>query len=262
MTVNLAWRDAMTQAGREFTAAEQAEGWPQTMKPGQLARLQRPYKNADRDGRAAAAALRNTLLDACATGELDHTTTTERVISAVEADFSPIPLAGIASRDWETRGFEAANYEHRSFLGGTLRTAYTQPAQYKDVTRHHITAPAFAAWLTAQGMEPSPHVAAWFKARGVGCAPAGENIKERNARWLLKWDAESPTHSAGSQARAIAAIVATEGVTESTAKRGLQDANKARDERLRAGGVHPIKHGKNTANDPFNSVKKRSSKTR
>ena len=260
MTVNLAWRDAMTQAGGEFTAAEQAEGWPQTMKPGQLARLQRPYKNADRAGRAAAAALRDTLLNDCATGEIEHSTTTERIQTAPQVRRTISP--GIASHDWETRGFETANYEHRSFLGGTLRTSYTQPAQYKDVTRHHIAAPAFAAWLTAQGMEPSPHVDAWFKARGVGCAPAGESIEKRNARWLLKWDAECPTHSPGSQARAIAAIVAAEGVTPATAKRGLQDANKARAESYRAGGVHPIKQGKNTANDPFNTVKKRSSKSR
>lgn len=60
-------------------------------------------------------------------------------------------------------------------------------------------------------MEPSPHVAALFKARNVGSAPASESIEEHNTRWLLKWDAESPTHSPGSQARAIAAIVPAEG---------------------------------------------------
>lgn len=238
-----------------------AHGWPDTFDHSRIAALQSWHKGMEnKDWHTEAANWRKLLKLAIASGALSSATTTERVqiTPAVRRTIHP----GIASRDWETRGFETANYEYRSFLGGTLRTAYIQPAQYKDVTRHHITAPAFAAWLTAQGMEPSTHVAAWFKARGVGCAPAGESIEERNARWLLKWDAESPTHSAGSQARAIAAIVATEGVTEATAKRGLQDANKARAESYRAGGVLPIKPGKNTANDPFNSAKKPSRKTR
>ena len=140
-------------------------------------------------------------------------------------------------------------------MGGDVVGVVTDYAYY-------ITAQDFSEWLAVHGEAPSPLVQLWFKARGVGCAPAGESIEERNARWLLKWDAECPTHSSGSQARAIAAIVAAEGVTPATAKRGLQDANKARAESYRAGGVHPIKQGKNTANDPFNTVKKRSSKSR
>lgn len=131
-----------------------------------------------------------------------------------------------------------------------------------EVIEPHVTAQDFAAWLAREGVTPSPLVAEWLKARGVACAPAGESIEERNARWLLRWDAECPTRSPGSQARAIAAIVAAEGVTPATAKKGLQNANKARAESYRAGGVHPIKQGKNTANDPFNTVKKRSSKSR
>lgn len=35
-----------------------------------------------------------------------------------------------------------------------------------------ITAPTFAAWLARQGEEPSPHIAAWFKATGVAPAAA------------------------------------------------------------------------------------------
>ena len=30
-----------------------------------------------------------------------------------------------------------------------------------------VTPAAFAQWLHTQGQEPSPHVAAWFKAKGV-----------------------------------------------------------------------------------------------
>ena len=39
-------------------------------------------------------------------------------------------------------------------------------------TDYAIEAKTFAAWLTAQDMEPSPHIAAWFKA--VGVVPAQE----------------------------------------------------------------------------------------
>ncbi len=35
------------------------------------------------------------------------------------------------------------------------------------ITTHRITPEAFAAWLHAQGQEPSIHVLAWFKARRV-----------------------------------------------------------------------------------------------
>ncbi len=49
--------------------------------------------------------------------------------------------------------------------------AYTEPAEFKDVTRHHITPPDFAAWLAAQGEEPSKHIAAWFKSQKVKNGP-------------------------------------------------------------------------------------------
>lgn len=39
-------------------------------------------------------------------------------------------------------------------------------------TDYAIAAPDFAAWLTAQGIEPSTHIAAWFKACKVSAAPA------------------------------------------------------------------------------------------
>lgn len=42
-----------------------------------------------------------------------------------------------------------------------------------------VTPAAFAQWLHTQGQEPSPHVAAWFKAKGVawppGAKPSGED---------------------------------------------------------------------------------------
>ena len=217
-----------------------AQGWPQTIAHYGLAALQTYREGVDnKTWRSKARTWREALELAVASGAIEHTSTTERVqvAPAVRRVIHP----GFGSSEWEARGF----------LGGTLRTAYTQPAQHQDVTRHHIAAPAFATWLTAQGEEPSAHIAAWFAAVGAQAAPA-ETTAERNARWLLVWDKESPVHAKGSQARAIEAIAAAEGVAPDTAKAGLQSAKKARTASQRAAGVVPMNRSKNTANNPFN----------
>ena len=224
-----------------------AQGWPPTITDYGLAALQTWSKGVDnKTWRKEAHTWREALGLAMASGAIEHTSTTARVqvAPAVRRVINP----GFGSSEWDERGFET-----RSFLGGTLRTAYTQPAQHKNVVRHHITAPVFAAWLAAQGQEPNPHIAAWFEAVGAQAAPA-ETTAERNARWLLVWDKESPVHAKGSQARAIEVIAAAEGVAPDTAKAALQRANKARATSQRAAGVVPMKRGKNTANNPFNTV--------
>lgn len=224
------------------------KGWPEAFTHAVMAALQSWRKGMERkDWNKETATWRKLIELALASGAIEHTTTTERV--QVSPQIRRIVNPGYGSSDWTGRGFE------RGFASAQI--SYVQPGQSKEVTRHHITASAFAAWLAAQSMEPSPHIAAWFKAQGVGTVPAGETTQERNARWLLIWDTLSPTHAAGSQARAIAAIVKDEGVTADAAKKGLQKAQAARAEMYRAGGVRPIKPGKNTANDPFNSARKR-----
>lgn len=219
-----------------------AQGWPQTIAHYGLAALQTYREGVDnKTWRSKALTWRKALELAVASGAIEHTSTTERVqvAPAVRRVIHP----GFGSSEWEERGF----------LGGTLRTAYTQPAQHEDVTRHHIAAPAFATWLAAQGQDPSPHIAAWFAAVGEQAAPA-ETTVQRDARWLLAWDKASPTHAKGSQARAIEAIAAAEGVELDTVKAGLQRAKKARTASQRTAGVVPMKRSKNTANDPFNMV--------
>jgi len=41
----------------------------------------------------------------------------------------------------------------------------------RTVTERRVTPAAFAAWLHAQGQEPSVHVLAWFKNKGVAWPP-------------------------------------------------------------------------------------------
>lgn len=149
-----------------------ATGWPQTFAHDKLAALQTWHKGIERkDWFKEAATWQELLRLVVESDAMEHTTTTERVqvTLAIRRTINP----GFASQDWDRRGFAGAQVESRSFLGGTLVTGYTQPARDTDVTRHHIAAPAFAAWLAARGKEPAPLVAAWFKAQGVACpAPA------------------------------------------------------------------------------------------
>lgn len=50
----------------------------------------------------------------------------------------------------------------------------------EERTEYAISAHDFAAWLAAQGEEPSPHIRAWFKANGVTptAAPTAPETKE------------------------------------------------------------------------------------
>lgn len=160
MKLDLQWRDAMAvrSAALVFTSAEKAEGWPACMAPKQLAALQRPYVYGDRPGREFSWSLTKALIAACEAGTIEHTATTSRVQVASEQNFVPTSL----SRNWPSQ----------YCIYGEPR-AYTRPAQFKDVTHYHIAAPAFATWLAVQEVEPSPHIAAWFKALGVVRAVAG-----------------------------------------------------------------------------------------
>jgi hypothetical protein len=125
----------------------------------------------------------------------------------------------------------------------------------REVNHTHITAQDFAAWLAANDIEPSRHVAAWFKAMGVEtdskpiAPPAAkavalaETTKQRNARWLAVFDEDLRNGPKdGAQSRAMRRIVEAEGVTASTAKKGIQNAERDRAESYRDGKVTPMKH--------------------
>lgn len=145
-----------------------ATGWPQTFAHDQLAALQSWRKGMERkDWFKEAATWRELFRLVVESDAMEHTTTTERV--QVSPQIRRIVNPGYGSSEWTERGFE------RGFAGAQI--SYVQPGQSKEVTRHHITASAFAAWLAAQGKEPAPLVAAWFKAQGVGTVPAGETTQ-------------------------------------------------------------------------------------
>lgn len=101
-----------------------------------------------------------------------------------------------------------------------------------------------------------------YRAPQVQPAPApAEQVKpestpERDYRWLEVWDKESPSHARGSQAKAIAHIVNTEGVNADTVKKGLQRAKKARQEAHREGVVR-LPGQKKTPATPFSGLDSR-----
>ncbi|MGD9550533.1 MAG: hypothetical protein AB7V41_05965, partial [Burkholderiaceae bacterium] len=214
------------------------QGWPKTFNHKVAAALQSWRKGMERREWGIEAANWRKLIEmAMASNAIEHTTTiSTKTIPPKYSSITPSSLPDVARKI----GFIFADSRPRVIIP-------VKPGFTKTITEHHITAPAFAAWLAAQGLEPSPHVAAWFKARGVGSTPVGESIAERNARWLLVWDEERLTRPDGSQARAIARIMAADGVTEHVAKKGLQKAETARAESYRESGAHPTKGVKNSA---------------
>lgn len=237
------------QLARANTALKQPVGtpWPETFTPGRIAWLltwtndSTKYKEWNRDCRIWEAMIK----DACERGELASTTTT-KTIQVSEARFVE-------------NGRITPNA-----LGGqfaSLRQGYMVPAKTEEITTRHITAQNAARWLEGQDHPPGETLAAWFKAQGVDRtavdvvappAPAKkETVPERNARWLKVWDEESPMHAPSSQARAIAKIVAAEGVERATVKKALQTAEKAREEARRGGNVSSMPKNKKAPASPF-----------
>lgn len=168
MALDLAWRDALAVAGRQFTRAECDAGWPETMQPFQLALLQRPWVLGDALGRRTCDAMYRELVAACDAGRLPHTTTTERKCVEKARHVHPSQTR----RGWDGGFGNSGGWPSAYTTDDGVQLAYTKPAVFRDVTHLHITAPAFAAWLAGQGLEPSQHVAAWFKVRGVAAQAA------------------------------------------------------------------------------------------
>lgn len=155
--VNLKWRDAMAVAGWHFTKTEQDIGWAGSMRPDQLAALQRPYIQGgieNRPGRWRYEAFAKAVTDACKGGDLAH-------IAKV--------LPGKAVMNGKIRVV-------RTWEGTRKEIDYTPSPKPKDVTEYQITAQAFAAWLAAptQDEKPSAHIAAWLEAVGVQPQPQHE----------------------------------------------------------------------------------------
>lgn len=162
--VDMAWRDAMAVCAiaGSFTREEREAGWPMTMQPEQMAVMQRPFLSGDVQGKRLAQALRDALQAACQGQAIACESEVRRVMTRPAVDHVP-SRASMFGRveNWP-----------EAYTRDGCAYAYTTPAKYEDRTFYRVTAAAFAAWLSAQGVEPSQHIAAWFKAQGLGAASA------------------------------------------------------------------------------------------
>lgn len=162
--LDMNWRDAMAVCAiaGSFTREEQAAGWPVAMQPEQLAAMQRPFLPGDVQGKRLAQALRDALQAACQGQAIACETDVRRVMVRPAVVHVP-PRTSMFGRvkNWP-----------EAYTRDGCAYAYTTPAKYEDRTFYRVTAAAFAAWLSTQGMEPSQHIAAWFKAQGLGAASA------------------------------------------------------------------------------------------
>lgn len=167
MAVDMKWRDAMSDRciRQYFSDDEQAKGWPQRMDAEQFAALQRPYAHGDAAGRKAQDVLCDALLDACEAGTL---------ASEVEVLSVPVPVAG---RDDDL-------FRPIALMGGQgsgySPYAQAQLVQMQECAFCMVAAVDFAHWLRAQDIQPSTHVAAWFKACGVvlGSATDAQQVQD------------------------------------------------------------------------------------
>lgn len=171
MAADMKWRDAMSdrRIRQFFSDDEQAQGWPQRMDAEQLAALQRPYAHGYAGGHKAQGVLCDALLDDCEAGTLP---------SEVEVVAVPVPVAG---RDEDL-------FRPISLTGG-YSSGYSpyspaQQVQMQECTFYLVAAADFAHWLQAQDMQPSTHVAAWFKACGVVMPSATEALQPQQVQDL------------------------------------------------------------------------------
>ena len=179
MAVDMKWRDAMSdrRIRQYFSDEEQAQGWPQRMDAQQLAALQRPNAHGDAAGRKAQGVLCDALLDDCEAGtlacEAEVLSVPVRVAGRNEDLFRPIPLTGGNGNDYSN-----------DCGSGYSMYAPAPPVQMQDCTFYLVAAADFARWLQGQDMQPSTHVAAWFKACGVVLASATEALQTQQVQDL------------------------------------------------------------------------------
>ena len=196
MSVNYKWRKAFSIPKIGFSIEDrERENFPELIDCWRIARMQHPTDlHAER-------VLAYTLIDVCKSDALPHTAeTTNKMTSPAKT---------------------VDTHRRVTLFSGPAREVYTVPAKYKDVTTYLLTAPAFAAWLAAQGEVKSDHIAAWFEAMAVAAdaPPASAPLKAPGANSKKR----EPRASWSDKLDYIAEIAST---TKRTRARGLWDELK------------------------------------
>lgn len=235
--INQKWRDTMALLGSNFTKEENAAGWAESFKTERIAVLQRPFKwwpIKDRESEKAALcrAYKDGLNAALASGELLGNATT---VTVTPKSPQVQRRNEFASSEW------LGEFGRFGFTGVRNRRITSQPIpQPRDVTTYTVTAPAFAAWLAAQGETPSVHVQAWFDALSVAGAgqvtpvastsPLDETAEDKEMRWLNHLETEQKSTPRGALVRSANHF----GIERSTFGYAIKRAKEARATRYRA----------------------------
>jgi len=144
--VNIEWRDAMADCGGSFNKDEQDNGWPESLKAGQIAHLQRWWKRGDFDGRRKYISLLSQITDECKTGIIQS----EEHVNIIHSKTTYKKI-------------------YEPHLDEFMRTHFDviKPcvSEEKIITWYTVTALAFKNWIESQRMTPSTHIQSWFNAQ-------------------------------------------------------------------------------------------------
>lgn len=172
------------QLARVNRALNNAAGtpWPETFTEKQIAYFAtwRSDNEPSPDWSARAAPVFDALRLGCQRGELEHTTTTERV---------PDPNWRGRPRMVLKTGIQTSETARQRIHPSNTRPQHPPTI---EVIRYNIAAAPVARWLEAQDVQPGELLQAWFASQGVGVAavevappaPAVESAEARGDRRL------------------------------------------------------------------------------
>jgi hypothetical protein len=160
--MTLAWTKAAAVRGIKFTRDEDAAGWPATFQIHRLAILQGAV-----DDLKLQRVLHRALFKDCESG-------------ALEAARLVIPVPATVRAQYQHNRFGSEEWRSREFLGGTLTERAYSPGRISlsppvDRVDYQVAPAAFLRWLIANKQTPSEHIDAWFEARGIVAAAAGQD---------------------------------------------------------------------------------------
>lgn len=176
MAVDLRWLDAYSASWGAFTAQEKAAGWPESMTPVQLARIQRPVADEN-----CGVAMR-------VNHQQDRFPFTEYRTPARTAQDVLLYALGAACKSGALACTAIVNrYKDKNRVAGIVLLpggkARGGDRNIIEETIYRVTASSFATWLHAQGEAPSKHAAAWFEVRGVAWPPVAEAGSSEPTDW-------------------------------------------------------------------------------
>lgn len=149
------------------------QGWPETFTAGQAMALQSWQPDQDRKAWNARCADLRTLFNIslkAATVQVRTTTTTKQVQKSASREVT------FASAHWD---------------GEPGKRRVVHWVEDVTTTTHHVTAQDFAAWLAANDIEPSRHVAAWFDVVGAGALRLVEEAIDTESALHRAWMTEA-----------------------------------------------------------------------